>query len=108
VNWFRRGTDGSFLWPGFGDNARVLAWVFGRCAGTASATETPIGFVPSIDDLDLDGLTESPQTIAAALAVNPDEWRAEANSIAAYYDEYGERLPEELRDQLAALHANLR
>jgi len=107
VNWFRKNDAGAFLWPGYGDNSRVLAWVFGRCAGTASATETPIGHVPSLADLNLDGLTEPTEHVAAALTVHADDWVTEAASIAEYYEIYGDRLPDALRSQLVALQYRL-
>jgi phosphoenolpyruvate carboxykinase (GTP) len=107
VNWFRKDADGSFLWPGFGENSRVLEWICRRLEGDDTGTVTPIGVVPTADDLDLDGLDEPPERIAAALAVDLDEWRAELPGIRTYFDELGERLPDELREELAALERRL-
>ncbi|MFE9324969.1 phosphoenolpyruvate carboxykinase (GTP) [Nocardia sp. NPDC052278] len=109
VNWFRRGTDGKFLWPGFGDNARVLKWALERIEGTATAQWTPIGHVPTADALDLSGLDEGARDLVeAALVVDIEEWVAETRSIDEWYATIGgNRLPEELRKQLAALKLRL-
>jgi phosphoenolpyruvate carboxykinase (GTP) len=107
VNWFRRDADGGFLWPGFGDNSRVLAWVLQEVAGTAAATETPIGRVPTPDALELDGLDLTDEQLAQLLAVDREEWKAEVPSIAEHYDSLGERMPQRLRDQLADLARRL-
>jgi phosphoenolpyruvate carboxykinase (GTP) len=104
VNWFRRGDDGHFLWPGFGENSRILKWVIERLEGTASAVDTPIGRVPTADDLDLTDLPDAPvEDIEAALRVNLDEWRAELPLIAEWFDKIGHKLPASLRDELQAL-----
>lgn len=109
VNWFRRSADGSFLWPGFGDNVRVLAWALDRLDGAAGAVETPIGFVPTAEALDLTGLSErARERVTAALAVEIDEWVAETASIDEWYATIGgNRLPDQLRAQLAALKLRL-
>ncbi|WP_436838208.1 phosphoenolpyruvate carboxykinase (GTP) [Nocardia amamiensis] len=109
VNWFRRGADGTFLWPGFGDNVRVLKWALERLDGAADAVDTPIGYVPTADALDLTGFDEARRARAeAALAVDPDEWVAEVASIDEWYATIGgNRLPEQLREQLAALKTRL-
>nr|WP_167479653.1 phosphoenolpyruvate carboxykinase (GTP) [Nocardia arthritidis] len=109
VNWFRRGADGKFLWPGFGDNVRVLKWALERIEGTADAEWTPIGRVPTLDALDLSGLGEEYRDlVAAALAVNTEEWVAETRSIDEWYATIGgNRLPDQLREQLAALKLRL-
>src|SRR5256714_11224092 len=85
VNWFRKGADGKFLWPGFGENSRVLEWVFNRVNSTGGAAETPIGFVPTADDLDLDGLDLSAEALAELLKVDADEWRAEVAPIPEHH-----------------------
>ncbi|TDK24855.1 phosphoenolpyruvate carboxykinase (GTP) [Arthrobacter crusticola] len=103
VNWFRRTADGGFAWPGFGDNARVLKWVIERIEGTADAIETPIGFVPTPDALDLTGLDMTPAEVEAAVHVDSAEWAAELKGIEEWYDRFGESLPEELRGQLTEL-----
>lgn len=109
VNWFRRGNDGKFLWPGFGDNVRVLKWALERVEGTADAVETPIGFVPAPQTLEKSGLSEQYRALLpAALAVDVDEWIAEAASIDDWYTSIGDdRLPEPLRQQLKALKLRL-
>ncbi|BAW07874.1 phosphoenolpyruvate carboxykinase (GTP) [Nocardia seriolae] len=109
VNWFRRSADGKFLWPGFGDNVRVLKWALERLDGTAEAERTPIGFVPTADALVLDGLGAGYRgLIDAALAVDVEEWVREIESIDEWYATIGgNRLPEALRAQLAALKLRL-
>ncbi len=107
VNWFRKDDDGTFLWPGFGDNSRVLAWIADRVDGRAGAQETPIGAVPGPDDLDLDGLDLSDDALAAALAVDADEWRAELPRIEEHFASFGEKLPPALRDELDELKSRL-
>ena len=108
VNWFRKDLDsGEYLWPGFGDNARVLKWVFERCNGGAEARETPIGLVPTPDALDLSGLDLSPERFEAVLEVDVDEWREEIPLIREFFDEFGDKLPAELRDALDGLEARI-
>ena len=107
VNWFRKDADGRFVWPGFGENSRVLEWICRRLEDDAGGTPTPIGVVPTVDDLDLDGLDTPRGDIEAALAVDLDEWRAELPGIRAYFDGLGERLPDTLRTELAALEQRL-
>jgi phosphoenolpyruvate carboxykinase (GTP) len=107
VNWFRKGDDGHFLWPGFGDNSRVLKWVLGRIAGEADGTETAIGIVPSPSDLDTSGLGIDDADVELLLSVDADEWRRELALIQEHYDWLGERLPDELRDQLTLLEKRL-
>lgn len=107
VNWFRKGEDGKFIWPGYGENSRVLKWVFERCEGTGTGTETPIGTVPSASDLDLDGLNLKAGAIEAAVAVDADDWREELGFIREHFDSIGERMPEVLRSELAALESRL-
>jgi phosphoenolpyruvate carboxykinase (GTP) len=93
VNWFRRDADGGFLWPGFGENLRVLAWMLDRCAGRAGAVESAIGWLPRPGDLDMRGLDLPPQALEALLAVDADLWRKEIAAIREYLTKYGERLP---------------
>jgi phosphoenolpyruvate carboxykinase (GTP) len=107
VNWFRKDADGRWLWPGFGENSRVLEWVFRRCDGQADGVETPIGFLPQAGDLNTDGLDISESDLAGLLKVDPAEWKAELPSIEQHLDSLGERLPQEMRDQLAALSQRL-
>jgi len=107
VNWFRRDADGKFLWPGFGDNLRVLEWIIDRCSGKAGAQETAIGNLPRPEDLDLEGLDLAPGALAQLLSVQAEEWRAEAADIEKHFDEYGSRTPAALRAQVQALRARL-
>jgi phosphoenolpyruvate carboxykinase (GTP) len=107
VNWFRKNDQGKFIWPGFGENSRVLKWVFERCAGTADAIETPIGNLPTMDALDLDGLDMSQEQIATLLRVDVDGWLNEIPLISEYFDQYGDRVPSEFREELAQLKQRL-
>jgi len=108
VNWFRKSAGGDFLWPGFGDNSRVLKWVFERCEGTAKAVETPIGNVPAEAALDLTGLDEiSRDDLAELLHVDVAGWLAELPLISEYYDQFGSHLPPELRDELRGMKERL-
>ena len=107
VNWFRRDADGGYLWPGFGENSRVLKWVVERLNGTAAAIETPIGHTPTVDALDVAGLDLSAETVASALAVDEDEWRAEIPLIKEWFATIGETVPSALRDELALLEQRL-
>ncbi len=107
VNWFRVDEEGHFMWPGFGDNFRAILWILGRCEGTAGATETPIGYVPSADDIDLDGLDMTKEDLNKILYIDKERWTAEADEIAEYYKLFGDRLPKELSDELAGLKARL-
>jgi phosphoenolpyruvate carboxykinase (GTP) len=107
VNWFRKGADGKFVWPGFGENSRVLEWVFDRCEGTAGAQETAVGFVPGTGDLDVDGLDVSTDAVDAAVRVDLDDWRAEVPLIREHFESLGDKLPTPLWDELSALEARL-
>ena len=108
VNWFRKDLeDGRFLWPGFGENARVLEWVFRRCDDAVEAAETPIGRLPTKGGLNTDGLDIDADDLDALLSVDPAEWREEIAPIREFYAKFGERLPGELRAQLDALEARL-
>jgi len=107
VNWFRKGTDGRWLWPGFGENSRVLEWVFERTAGAGEATETVIGYVPTVDALNVEGLNVTPADMAELLRVDKDEWRAEIPRIKEHYAQFNERLPKALDDFVADLEVRL-
>jgi phosphoenolpyruvate carboxykinase (GTP) len=107
VNWFRKDADGKFLWPGFGENSRVLAWIFDRCENRADATETPLGFVPGPDDLDVTGLDVPPTAVEDAVRVDAEEWRAELPLIRDHFEALGAKVPVALWDQLGALEARL-
>jgi phosphoenolpyruvate carboxykinase (GTP) len=107
VNWFRRDENGRFQWPGFGENVRVLAWIHGRCEGTAAAVETPIGLMPAPGELDASGLEISATALAELLAVDRETWRAEVPLIEEHLAQFGDRLPAELRAELDELRARL-
>ena len=107
VNWFRKDESGRWMWPGYGENSRVLKWIFERVEGTGKAVETPIGNLPTADALDLTGLDVSGADIERILSVDAEGWKQEAEAIGGYYDTFGDRLPEALRRQLAALQARL-
>jgi phosphoenolpyruvate carboxykinase (GTP) len=107
VNWFRRGADGRFLWPGFGENSRVLKWVVERIDGRGEAVETPIGMVPTSTGLDTDGLDLSAEDLEAVLRVDADEWRAEVPQVVEWFEKFGEKLPGVLWAELDALKARL-
>ena len=105
VNWFRTDDEGNFIWPGFGDNMRVLNWIVDRCNGTADAVETAIGFVPKAEDIDLTDLDFDIETLKSILAVDKDVWAKEAAEIEEHYKKFGDKLPAELRNQLETLKA---
>jgi phosphoenolpyruvate carboxykinase (GTP) len=103
VNWFRKSAEGRFLWPGYGENSRVLTWIVDRISGTADAEDTPIGLVPTPKSLNTDGLDAEPDDLAAALAVDAVEWKAELALIEEWFAKIGDRTPEALQEQLTAL-----
>jgi phosphoenolpyruvate carboxykinase (GTP) len=107
VNWFRKSQEGKWLWPGFGENSRVLKWVVERVQGTGQAVNTPIGFMPSLNAIDRDNLNVDDEAMAELLKVDKAEWLREVESIREYYSGLGERLPQELKQQLDALEARL-
>ncbi|MEV0028857.1 phosphoenolpyruvate carboxykinase (GTP) [Nocardia sp. NPDC050793] len=107
VNWFRRGADGRFLWPGFGENSRVLEWIIGRIEGSAQAEQTAIGHVPTAAQLDLDGLDVDAADVDEALAVNAEEWRKEIPLIEEWFEFVGDKLPSGVRDEFEALKQRL-
>ena len=104
VNWFRTDADGHFIWPGFGDNFRVVEWILKRCEGKVDAVETPIGFVPKAEDINLEGLEDfSIDTLKDILVVDKAAWAKEAEGIEEFYKQFGDKLPAALKEQLAAL-----
>jgi phosphoenolpyruvate carboxykinase (GTP) len=103
VNWFRRDDDGRFVWPGFGENSRVLKWAVERIEGSAAAVETPVGYVPTPDSLDLAGLDVDSDDLATALRVDPDEWRDEVPLIEEWFAKIGDKLPSSMRNELDTL-----
>ncbi|MBV8975437.1 MAG: phosphoenolpyruvate carboxykinase (GTP) [Sinobacteraceae bacterium] len=107
VNWFRRDADGGYLWPGYGENLRVLAWMLERCAGRVGAQESAIGNLPHPHDLDLRGLDLGPQSLGALLSIDPALWRQEIAELRAYLGRYGERLPAALLAELSTTEARL-
>ena len=107
VNWFRTDDEGHFLWPGFGENMRVLEWILKRCEGTVGAVETPIGYVPDPKDINLEGADVSEETLKEILTVDKETWKKEAEGIEEFYKQFGDRLPKELSEELATLKANL-
>lgn len=107
VNWFRTDDNGNFIWPGFGDNIRVLDWIIDRCEGRIGAEETPIGYVPRPEDIDIEGTDLTRETLRGLLSVDKEMWRAEAADIEKHYEKFGPRLPKELRKQLDALEKRL-
>ncbi len=107
VNWFRRDEDGGFLWPGFGENSRVLKWVIERIEGKAEAIETPIGYIPAPGALDIDGLDVTEEDVAKALAFNAEDWKAELPLITEWFDKFGDDLPTVLWTELDSLRARL-
>jgi len=107
VNWFRTDDEGHFIWPGFGDNLRVLKWILDRCEGKADANETAIGYVPNAKDIDLTGLDFDIETLKGILEVDNDLWKAEISGIEEFYAKFGDKLPAELVKELDTLKANL-
>jgi phosphoenolpyruvate carboxykinase (GTP) len=110
VNWFRQDSAGKFLWPGFGENLRVLRWIMDRCKGKAGAGETAIGYLPSSTDLDLQGMDIAPAAVEELLAVNPALWQEEFAGIEQYLSGFGARVPPalmtELRGAVQRLHSS--
>ncbi len=107
VNWFRKDKDGNFLWPGYGENLRVLEWILQRARGEGEARETPIGYVPTPQALDMTGLDVDPKVMQELLRVDIDDWRKEADDIEKFFDSLGPRMPWELRNELEALRRRL-
>ncbi len=107
VNWFRTDDEGHFIWPGFGDNMRVLLWILARCEGKVDATETPIGYVPNADDINIEGLDIDKDTLKGLLSVDKDLWLEDCEGIHKFYAEVGDRVPAELYVELKALEERL-
>ena len=108
VNWFRKDGDGRFLWPGYGENGRVLKWVFERVTGTAAAVDTPIGRLPAPGALDVSGLKIDDDRMAQLLRVDIEGWLGELPAMRAHLEKFGARLPQALREELAALEQRLK
>ena len=109
VNWFRTDDEGNFIWPGFGDNLRVLDWILARCDDKVDANLTAIGYVPKPEDINIEGLDNvTLDTIKELVSVDKEAWIADIDNIKEFYDLVGDRVPAELREELAALEARLR
>jgi phosphoenolpyruvate carboxykinase (GTP) len=108
VNWFRKDENGKWLWPGYGDNIRVLEWIFDRCNGKVAAIETPVGFVPGIEDLDIKGIEEVGENLAALLSVDKNQWLSECELIEEHFAKFGDKLPKELADEFNDLKTRLK
>lgn len=107
VNWFRTDSEGHFIWPGFGDNMRVLDWILKRCEETVDADETAIGYVPKPEDINLEGCSVDKETLKGLLNVDTETWKKEAEGIKEFYKKFGDRLPKELNEELASLESCL-
>jgi phosphoenolpyruvate carboxykinase (GTP) len=107
ANWFRTDADGRFLWPGFGENLRVLLWILERTAGEGKAEETPIGWVPTPDALNLEGLDVTPQTMKELMYLNEDDWKKELTEIKPLFEKFGDRLPQAMKEELKGLAKRL-
>jgi phosphoenolpyruvate carboxykinase (GTP) len=107
VNWFRKDPDGKFLWPGYGENSRVLEWVFRRCNGEGETVETPIGLVPAAGELNLSGLDVSEAAMRELLTVDAEKVRAQLPQVEEFLAQFGGKLPDEIRRQLEALRERL-
>ncbi len=107
VNWFRTDDEGHFQWPGFGDNMRVIEWVLARAFGEAEAVETELGYLPRPQDINIEGTDVAPETLQELLSVDKELWREECKGIRAYYEQFGDKLPKELKAELEALEAKL-
>ncbi len=112
VNWFRKDENNDFMWPGFGDNMRVLLWILDRCEGKVGAKETAIGYVPEVSDLDVTGLDLSAEKLAELLAIDKKNWIDDVEDaetgIKAYFAQFGDKLPEAIKAELDKLEANLK
>ena len=112
VNWFRKDDEGNFMWPGFGDNMRVLLWILDRCEGKVGAKETAIGYVPNPEDIDVEGLDIAPETLNELLTVDKEHWIEDIEDsetgIRKYFEQFGDRLPAAMREELEKLEANLK
>jgi phosphoenolpyruvate carboxykinase (GTP) len=107
VNWFRTDEQGKFLWPGFGENFRVLEWVLGRCEDEAGAVSTPVGYIPRFDDINTDELDVTEEQLKVLLSVESDMWAEEVKGIEEFYKKFGDKLPTELKEELETLKKNI-
>jgi phosphoenolpyruvate carboxykinase (GTP) len=107
VNWFRQDENGKFIWPGFGENLRVLRWIIDRCEGRAHARETPIGLLPNAEDIDTSELDIDAATMRKLTTINPVSWSQEMDAIGEYLEGFGDRVPRSLREQQRRIKAEL-
>ena len=107
VNWFRTDENGDYLWPGFGENLRVLEWILARCRGEVDAISTPIGYIPRPEDINLEGLDLPQDNIEKLFKINHDDWHEEGNQIEQFFKQFGDRLPTEMWAQLEGLRRRL-
>jgi len=103
VNWFRTDENGKFMWPGFGENLRIVEWILARCRGDVGGVETPIGVVPNPKDIDMSGLDLAPEQMTKLLAIHPKDWLAEIDAVGQFFETFGTRMPEQLWQQNEAL-----
>ncbi len=107
VNWFRKDDEGKFIWPGYGENSRVLEWIFRRCNGEGETVESPIGLLPAAGELNIDGLDISEEALSELLSVEPERFKQQLPQVKEHLDRFGDQLPQQLQDQLASLEARL-
>ncbi len=108
VNWFRTDNDGNFLWPGYGDNFRILDWIIKRCEEDVEAVESPIGYLPKTEDINLDGLSITEEKLKSLLHIDKDLWMEDTKNIEEFYNKFGDRLPKQLKEELNVLRNNLK
>ena len=108
VNWFRTDDNGDFIWPGFGDNLRVLEWILKRCEDKVDADEVEIGYVPKPEDIDLEGTDIDIKTLTDLVSIDKELWREEAEGVHEFYAKFGDKLPEKLKEELAILEEKLK
>ena len=112
VNWFRKDDEGNFMWPGFGDNMRVLLWILDRCDGKVDAKECAIGYIPNAEDIDVTDLDMTKEDLEALLTIDVNEWIKDVEDpetgIKKYFEQFGDKLPKEMAEELAKLEANLK
>jgi len=107
VNWFRQDENGDFLWPGFGENLRILEWILARCRGEVEGLKTAIGFIPNLEDIDMTGLDLPKEHMEKLFEINPNDWKQEMESVNDFFQKFGERLPLELWAQHESLKRRL-
>jgi len=108
VNWFRTDEEGKFIWPGYGENFRILDWIIKRCENEVDAKEVEIGYIPNVDDINIEDLSLSKETIEDLLSIDKDLWLEDADGIEEFYDKFNGRIPQELRKELETLKSNLK